>query len=215
MFSLLYAFLMPIQETPFTVFDIETTGLAPSAGDRIVEIAGVRIERGEMQPSSQFLSLVNPQRKVPWEAQSVNRITEEDLLRAPTIDAVLPQFLEFARGTILVAHNAEFDLSFLCAEKEMCWGYIDIPESLCTLCLSRSLSPHEYRHNLDAVAERLGVPLPAAGRHRALPDVLVTAEVFLKLLHKGNISSLEDLRKRATPVSGNRAKSKLVSWRSA
>lgn len=199
----------------FTVFDVETTGLSAAMGDRIVEIAGVRIEGGEIQSASPFLSLVNPQRDISWEARSVNGIAEEDLVRAPTIDVVLPQFLKFASDSILIAHNAEFDMSFLHAEKEMCWGYIDVPDCLCTLCLSRSLSPHEYRHSLDAVASRMGVSFPVGNRHRALPDVLATAGVFLKLLEKGNISSLEDLRKRAAPASHNYAKSKSTTWQSA
>src|SRR3989344_4713025 len=86
---LLYAFSVSLFSTSFTVFDVETTGLAPGAGDRIVEIAGVRIENGKICPEKTFLSLINPQRKISWEAQSVNNIQGEDLEKAPTIDIVL------------------------------------------------------------------------------------------------------------------------------
>ena len=203
---LLYAFSVSLFSTSFTVFDVETTGLAPGAGDRIVEIAGVRIENGKICPEKTFLSLINPQRKISWEAQSVNNIQGEDLEKAPTIDIVLPQFLDFARGSILVAHNAQFDVGFLEAEKEMCWGYNDIPECLCTLCLSRKVHPHEYGHKLENVATRLKIPLPSDPLHRALPDVLLTAQVFLKLLSLADIQTLDVLRAKASPFS--------LSWRS-
>lgn len=186
-------------DTAFTVFDVETTGLSPGSGDRIVEIAGVRIEGGQVHEDASFTSLVNPERRMSWEARAVHRIRDEDLAAAPLITEVLPRFLAFAEDSILVAHNAEFDRGFLTAEKEMCWGYVDIPECFCTLCLSRAVQPREYRHNLGAVATRLGFPLPPA-QHRALPDVLLTARVLLKLIEIGNIHSVEELRARATPA---------------
>lgn len=213
-FHLLYAFSVSALTTSFTVFDVETTGLAPLAGDRIVEIAGVRIEGGEIRHERKFFSLVNPQREMSWEARRVNRIEDKDLIHAPTIDTVLPQFLEFSKDSILIAHNAEFDMSFLHAEKEMCWGYIDIQECLCTLCLSRRVHPHEYRHTLDAVAGRLQIPLPTIGRHRALPDVLLTAEVFLRLVQLAQVRSLDELREKAMPAVGAGQKSKIVTWQS-
>lgn len=180
----------------FTVFDVETTGLDPRQGHRILEIAAVRVEGGIVDRERAFSQLVNPERPIPWEAKSIHHISDEDVLTAPTIDAVLPDFLRFAQHSVLVAHNAEFDMGFLNHEKECCWGYIELPESLCTMRLSQSLFPHEFRHNLDVVALRLGIPQPT-GRHRALPDVLTTAQAFLKMLNIGQIKTLEDLRKRA------------------
>lgn len=192
-------------DTAFTVFDIETTGLSPRGGDRIVEIAGVRVEGGTAREDLAFVSTVNPERPVPWEAKAVHRIPKEELQRAPLIETVLPQFLAFAEGSILVAHNAEFELEFLSREKEMCWGYVDIPECLCTLCLSRSVQPQEYRHDLETAAVRLGLSAPPM-RHRALPDVLLTAGVLLKLIAIGNIRSLAELRERASPPSAGKAR---------
>jgi DNA polymerase-3 subunit epsilon len=189
---------MSLEGLSFTVFDLETTGLNPERGDRIVEIAGVRIERGVIQEQSPFFSLVNPEQAIPSEAIRVHGISEQDLRGAPTVMKVLPDFLRFAEESILVAHNAEFDLGFLEAEKEGCWGYIDLPECLCTLCLSRAVSPQEYQHGLDATAQRLGLSRRAA-HHRALPDALLTAKVFLQLLKLGKIHSLEQLRKLASP----------------
>jgi len=177
----------------FTVFDVETTGLDPRQGHRILEIAGVRVEGGKILEDRIFSQLVNPERPIPWEAKSVNKITDEEVASAPTIDAVLPEFLRFTEGSLLVAHNAEFDMSFLRREKECCWGYVELPECLCTMLLSRAVFPREFRHTLDAVAKRCNFPLPTE-RHRAAPDVRLTAQVFLTMISQKNITSLNELR---------------------
>ena len=181
---------------PLTVFDVETTGLDPQKGHRIVEIAGVRIENGVIQTDTAFTSYVNPERDIPWEAKQVNHIDDATVQSAPTIMEVLPRFLAFAQGSLLVAHNAEFDMGFLRMEKEFCWGYVELPECLCTMRLSQSLFPSAFRHNLDSLAERLQLTLPQ-DRHRALPDVLLTAEALLKMTQQAKILSLDELRKRA------------------
>jgi DNA polymerase III epsilon subunit len=185
--------LLPV----FTVFDVETTGLDPRRGHRIIEIAGVRIEGGAIQSESAFHTLVNPEREIPWDAKQVNKLNDDEVASAPTIDQVLPQFLSFAEGSTLVAHNADFDMGFLEKEKEYCWGYVELPECLCTMRLSQALFPREFRHGLDIVGHRLGLSLPQR-RHRALPDVLLTAQVLLKLMETGSIASLDELRRKAT-----------------
>lgn len=182
---------------PITVFDVETTGLDPTKGHRIIEIAGLRIQDGMVDETKTFVSLVNPERDIPWEAKQVNKISDDDVRSAPGIEEVLPKFLEFAKGTILVAHNATFDMGFLRYEKEMCWGYIDLPECLCTMRLSRTLYAREFGHSLDAVARRLNLTLPQA-RHRALPDVILTAHAFLRMIDVGEIQTMEDLRSIAS-----------------
>lgn len=180
----------------FTVFDTETTGLDPRKGHRIIEIAGVRIENGVIDETRTFTALVNPERPIPWEAKQVHKISDEEVCTAPTIDSVLPEFLNFAAGSVLVAHNADFDMGFLRVEKEMCWGYVDLPECMCTMRLSRTVFPSEFRHNLDTLAARLALSIPEA-RHRALPDVLLTAQALLKMIELGQIRDLETLRKKA------------------
>jgi DNA polymerase III epsilon subunit family exonuclease len=170
--------------------------LDPYKGHRIIEIAGVRIENGQVLDDKSFVALVNPEREIPWEAKQIHKISDEDVAGSPTIDQVLPKFLEFASGSILVAHNAVFDMGFLEREKECCWGYVDLPECLCTMCLSRALYPTEFRHTLDAVAKRHNLSMPQ-GRHRALPDVLLTAQALLKMIEAKNITSLDELRKFA------------------
>lgn len=178
---------------PITVFDVETTGLDPRKGHRIIEIAGVRLENGTLRTESAFVEFVNPEREIPWEAKQVNKISDDDVRMAPGIEEVLPKFLEFAQGSILVAHNAGFDMGFMEAEKEMCWGYMDLPECLCTMLLSRALFPTEFGHSLDAVAHRLKLTIPQA-RHRALPDVILTAHALLKMMELGELTTIEQLR---------------------
>jgi DNA polymerase III epsilon subunit len=180
---------------PITIFDLETTGLDPKKGHRILEIAGVRIENGQVTDKT-FASMVNPERDIPWEAKQVNKITEEDVKNAPTIDVVLPQFLDFAAGTTLLAHNASFDYGFLSAEKEYCWGYIDLPECYCTMKLSQSLYPTEFRHSLDVISKKFDLPLPAE-RHRALADTVLLAQAFLKMMESGKVKNFEDLCRKA------------------
>lgn len=180
----------------FTVFDTETTGLDPRKGDKIIEIAGIRVEDGVICEDKTFVELVNPERTIPWEAKQVNKIDDADVAGAPTIDQVLPQFLDFAQGSILVAHNADFDMGFLDVEKDLCWGYVNIPECICTMRLSRTLYPSEFRHTLDAVAARHGIAMPE-DRHRALPDVIMTAQALLKMVEAGGVTSIDQLRKMA------------------
>lgn len=180
---------------PITVFDTETTGLDPRKGHRIIEIAGVRIENGVITDKT-FSTFVNPERDLPPEAKQINKITEADVVSAPSIMTVLPEFLTFAQGTTLVAHNATFDVGFLEVEKEFCWGYLELPPVLCSMRLSQSLFPGAYRHNLDSLIERFALP-PVDGRHRALPDVLQTATVFLKMIEMGRIQSMDELKRRA------------------
>lgn len=180
----------------FTVFDVETTGLDPKRGDRIIEIAGIRVENGIICEDKTFTQLVNPERSIPWEAKRVNNIDDADVADAPTIEQVLPEFLAFAADSILVAQNANFDMGFLTVEKEMCWGYIELPECFCTMKLSKNLYPHEFRHNLDVIAARFSLEMPQS-RHRALPDVLLTAQALLKMIKDHSLESVETLRTKA------------------
>lgn len=182
---------------PLTIFDLETTGLDPRKGHRIIEIAGVRVEDGKILEENTFASFVNPERDIPFEAKQINKISETDVADAPTIDVVLPQFLSFAQGSVLLAHNATFDTSFLLVEKEYCWGYVDLPEILCTMQLSRNLFPHEFRHSLDVLARKYNLPFPAE-RHRALADTILAAQALQKMLEAGKVDSIEKLRKLAS-----------------
>ncbi|GMV45213.1 MAG: hypothetical protein AMXMBFR66_06110 [Pseudomonadota bacterium] len=166
-------------ELTFTVFDTETTGLEPSAGDKIIQIGAVRIDAGKLRRHDSFEQLVDPERDLPQAGIAIHGIRAEMLAGQPKIAAVLAAFGAFAADSVLVAHNAAFDMRFLQLEEAASGVRFDMPV-LDTLLLSALLHPHQESHRLEAIAERLGVPV--LGRHTALGDAIVTAEVFLKMI---------------------------------
>jgi DNA polymerase-3 subunit epsilon len=169
----------PLAELTYTVFDTETTGLEPMAGDEIIQIGGVRIVAGKLRRQDCFEQLVDPQRSVPAAGLAIHGIELAMLQGQPSIDTVLPAFHAFAQDTVLVAHNAAFDLRFLQLKEERTGVRFEQPV-LDTLLLSAVVHAQQESHRLEAIAERLAVPV--LGRHTALGDAMVTAEVFLKML---------------------------------
>jgi len=169
----------PLSELSFTVFDCETTGLDPSAGDEIIQIGATRIVNGKLRRHECFEQLVDPKRPISAASMPIHGIRQEMVAGQPTIEAVLPAFHAFAHDTVLVGHNAAFDMRFL-QLKEAASGVVFDQPVLDTLLLSALVHPQQQSHGLEAIAERLGVPV--LGRHTALGDAIVTAELFLKLV---------------------------------
>ena len=167
-----------IDEVEFTIFDTETTGLDTVSGDRIVELAGLRVKGKERIAA--FDALVNPGRLISPGAFAVNKITPEMLKDAPGIEKIMPKFLEFIQGSCLCSYNAEFDLSFLNSELKLL-GYPAITNFVVfdVLIMAKRLLPGLTRYALWVVAEKLGVKLTQ--KHRAFADVEMTWEVFSKL----------------------------------
>jgi len=163
----------------YTVFDTETTGLDPSAGDEIIQIGATRIVAGKLRRQESFEQLVDPQRGIPEAGFAIHGIRPDMVAGQPTIAAVLPAFHAFAHDTVLVAHNAAFDMRFL-QLKEASTGVVFDQPVLDTLLLSAVVHPNQPSHRLEEIAERFDVP--ALGRHTALGDAMVTAEVFLKMI---------------------------------
>lgn len=175
----------------FTVFDTETTGLRPSQGDEIISIAGVHVSDGRLHRDTTFEALVNPGFPVPKPSIRFHGLTDEMLEDAPPIGTVLPQFRDFVGDTILVAHNAAFDMRFL-QLKEGATGVAFHQVVLDTLLFSVFLDRDAESHTLDAIAERAGIEIE--GRHTALGDAMATAEILLwmlKRLEDRGVASLE------------------------
>ncbi|HRE18105.1 MAG TPA: exonuclease domain-containing protein, partial [Rhodocyclaceae bacterium] len=169
----------PLSELAYTVFDTETTGLEPSAGDEIIQIGAVRIVNQRLLRQERFEQLIDPQRALRAESVAIHGITADMRRGQPVIASVLPAFHAFCEDTVLIAHNAAFDMRFLQLKEEATGIRFGQPV-LDTLLLSAVVHPNQESHRLDAIAERLGVSILA--RHNALDDALATGEVFLKLL---------------------------------
>ncbi|MGH8830248.1 MAG: exonuclease domain-containing protein [Polaromonas sp.] len=168
-----------LSELSYTVFDTETTGLDPSSGDEIIQIGAVRIVNGRLLRHEGFEQLVDPGRDIPAASIPIHGILPEMVRGRPTIDQVLPAFHAFAEDTVLVAHNAAFDMRFLRLKEQQAGVRFDQP-LLDTLLLSALVHPSQESHRLEAIAERFNVTV--MGRHTAMGDAMVTAEVFLRLL---------------------------------
>ena len=174
------------------VFDIETTGFSATR-DRIIEIGAVKVIEGKIV--DKYSTFVNPDIPIPFEIENLTHITDEMVMDAPMIDVILPQFLEFCKGCILVAHNASFDVGFIrtkAAEMQIETDFTVVD----TVGLARMLLPKLNRFKLNVVAKELHVSLES--HHRAVDDAGATAEIFVKfiaMLKEKGITTLLDINK--------------------
>jgi DNA polymerase III epsilon subunit family exonuclease len=181
---------VPLSRLTYTVFDLETTGLSPSDGDEIIEIGAVRVVNQRVRRAETLHQLIAPNGRISASSQAVHGLTPAMLAGQPPLPAVMPGFHGFAEGTVLVAHNAAFDMRFLELSQAETGLHFDQPV-LDTLLLSAVVHPEQGSHRLDAIAQRFG--LPVFDRHHALGDALLTAEVWLRLmplLHEKGIVTL-------------------------
>jgi DNA polymerase III subunit epsilon len=168
-----------LSDLTYTVFDTETTGLEPSKGDEIIQIGAARIVNNRLLRQETFNQIVDPEIPLKPESIPIHGITEDMVRGQPNIDAVLPAFHEFCEDTVLIAHNAAFDMRFLQLKEERT-GIRFTQPVLDTLLLSAVVHPNQESHKLDVILERLGITIGT--RHNALEDALATGEVFLKLV---------------------------------
>ena len=162
----------------FVVFDIETTGFSPIK-NRIIEIGAVKVSGGKI--CDRFSCFVNPHTAIPFEIERLTGINDEMVADAEDIEVILPKFMEFCEGCVLVAHNASFDMSFI-KENMKTQGierdltYVD------TVAISRALLTDMAKHTLDAISKKLGISLE--NHHRAVDDAEATAHIFEKFIIK-------------------------------
>ena len=169
----------PLKQLCYVVFDTETTGLRPGQGDEIISIAAVRLEAGVIDEAGAFSRLVDPGRPIPPASIRFHGITDAMVAGERPIGEVLPAFRDFVGDAILVAHNADFDMSFLDLKKRE--SGVEITNIvLDTLLIAMFVEHNSRNHSLDAIAERLGIAIE--GRHTALGDSLATARIFWKQL---------------------------------
>ena len=177
-------------EESYVVFDIETTGFSP-INNKIIEIGAVKVEKGEI--TQRFSTFVNPNVPIPFEIEKLTGINDSMVMDAETIEEVLPRFLEFTKGCVLVAHNAGFDVSFI-KENARRLGLQADHTYVDTVGMARTLLPGLAKYKLDAVAKALGVSLE--NHHRAVDDAECTAQIFVKflaMLKKDGVETLEGL----------------------
>ena len=188
---------LTLSELTYTVFDTETTGLNPSEGDEIISISAIRIVNGRLLREEIFDQLVDPQRALSSASVDIHGISAEMLVGQPTIRQVLPLLSRFTEGTVLVAHNAAFDMRLLQLKEPETRIRFTNPV-LDTLLLSAAIHPNQTDHSIENIAQRLGINI--IGRHTSLGDAIVTGEIFLKqipLLAEQGIITLGDARRAA------------------
>ncbi|BBX96904.1 hypothetical protein MLAC_21980 [Mycobacterium lacus] len=208
---------IPLRETTFVVFDLETTGgrttSAPGIpADAITEIGAVKVRGGAVL--GEFATLVDPQRSIPPQIVQLTGITTAMVGDAPTIDAVLPMFFEFAGDAILVAHNAGFDVGFLRAAAQRCEITWPRPKVLCTVRLARRVLSREEAPSvrLAALARLFAVATPPT--HRALDDARATVDVLHALIERvGNqgVHTYADLRSYLPGVTAAQRRKRVLA----
>ncbi|MES2017478.1 MAG: 3'-5' exonuclease [Pseudomonadota bacterium] len=165
-------------EKPIVMLDFETTGLSPAMGDRITEVAALRIVGGKV--TERFVSLINCQVRIPSFITQLTGISQAMVERAPPVEQVLPQLLDFIGEDALSAHNASFDEKFLKAEAERL-GLVPRHDALvCSLKLSRRVFPGMNSYKLGLLSGQLGIRFRSAA-HRAESDAEVAAEVLIHI----------------------------------
>ena len=182
-------------DADYVVFDLETTGFSPET-NRIIEIGAVKVQNGKIV--DKFSTFVNPQVPIPFRIEQLTSINDSMVIDSPVIADILPEFMKFCEGCVMVAHNADFDMSFI---KKNCQR-LDIPckpTIVDTVALARVLLPNLNRFKLDTVAKALGVSLE--NHHRAVDDAGCTAEIFVKfieMLRERGMSTLDEVNAMGT-----------------
>ena len=179
-------------DTTYCVLDLETTGFSATT-EKITEVGIMKLKDGEV--IDEFSCFVNPEKHIPQRVSEVTNITDEMVADAETIDKVFPKILDFIKDSVIVAHNAGFDVGFL-RQNAKSLGYDFDYTYLDTLSLAKDLFPDYKKYKLGKIADNLGIKVEVA--HRALDDVDTTVKVFkvmLDMLKKRGVEKVEDIDK--------------------
>ena len=182
----------PLIAQRYVVFDLESTGLDVSGGDRVISIGAVQLRDGEVRES--FTTLVNPARAIPPGSIRYHGITDAMVADAPPAAEALTRFQDFIGDDVLVAHNAAFDRALIFAEEFRGAPAIGNP-FLCSVATSRWLDPEEADHSLDGLCGRAGIVI--AGRHQAMGDAEATAALWVSLMARAAARGVDDLAELA------------------
>lgn len=194
-----------LDKESFVVVDVETTGSRSVAGDRITEVAVVRVRDGRAEMV--FESLVNPDRPIPPAVMALTNITWEMVRNAPRFLDICDQLLGALEGSVFVAHNAGFDWRFLSNEITRATRRPLVGQRLCTVKMARHFLPQLRRRNLDSLSDYYGIVNSA--RHRAGGDAMATAKVFLRFLKEARsreCDTLDDLQRLLRVPTGRKKK---------
>ena len=170
-----------VSNVTFVVFDTETTGFSPTT-DRIVELGAVKFRNGEVVEEKSWL--INPGRKIPYWATKVHGITDEEVKNEPAFADIYPEFLEFISGSVLIAHNAKFDISFVKAEATRAGRELPANKVIDSLALFRKWYPKSSSHSVAAVAKHAAVCTDTL--HRAAADSMYVFLIFDKSIKERN-----------------------------
>ncbi len=207
--------MLALSSLRFAVVDVETTGGRPSHGDRITEIAIVRVHGGEIVDV--YETLVNPECSIPPMITQITRITHDMVRDKPVFASIAHEVASRLEGHIFVAHNASFDWRFVSHEVFRGTGQALDGTTLCTVRLARKVLPQLPRRNLDSVANHYAVEIPPHARHRAAGDAIATAKVLLGLLKDAEgrdittWGALDALQRAGTSMAKRRRKPVLPS----
>ncbi len=176
-------------DTEYCVFDLETTGISHIT-EKITEIGIIKIKNGEIIDT--FETFVNPEKPIPEEVVNVTHITDDMVKDSPTIDKIMPKVLEFMGNSVLVAHNADFDIGYMkynCEQLGLPFNNTHID----TLRLAKAIFPEFSRYKLGFIADKLGIKVDVA--HRALDDVKTLVAVFKEMIERAkdrNAKTIDD-----------------------
>ena len=183
----------------YILFDLETTGLS-TENDQVVEISALKITGGDI--TDEFSTLVNPGIHIPYQASSINGITDEMVKEAPDMEHALKDFISFIGDSILVGHNIKrFDLGFIQRDAVRYFGKQITNDYVDTLILSRKYLPDLYSHSLGSLADHYDVSYE--GAHRALADCHINKQVYDYLKQEIENPSNAVRQMRICPVCGN------------